>query len=88
VFLPVAAVGPTTALSRDPRLSSVTPETGRAYAWVGVVVDLLLILLGLWMISRDVWTGFAEVLVALCSAGLVLSLVQLWRGRRRGVSEG
>ncbi|MFC5179488.1 hypothetical protein [Nocardioides taihuensis] len=57
-------------------------ESKAAYAWVGIVVDLLLILVGAWMISRG-WTDFGEILVAICVVGLAASIVQLWRGRRR-----
>lgn len=57
-------------------------ESKRTYAWVGVVLDLLLIVVGLWMISRGWWTDFAEVLVAVCAVGLVVSLVQVVRGMR------
>lgn len=46
------------------------------------MVDLLLILVGAWMIARGWWTEFAEVLMAVCLVGLAVSATQLWRGRR------
>ena len=58
-------------------------ESNAALAWVGVVVDLLLILLGALMISQGWWTDFAEVLVAICTFGLAVSIFHLWRGRRQ-----
>ena len=49
--------------------------------WVGVIVDLVLIGVGLWMISRG-WTVFGEVLVVVCVVGLVVSGAQVLRARR------
>jgi hypothetical protein len=60
----------------------VAAGTRSTYAWVGIVVDLLLILVGSWMISQGWWTDFAEVLVGICSVGLVVSIYQLWRAKR------
>ncbi|HET7900881.1 MAG TPA: hypothetical protein VFL59_06800 [Candidatus Nanopelagicales bacterium] len=60
----------------------MSAESNRTYAWVGVVVDLLLILVGLVMIAQGWWTAFAEIVVAIGSFGLIVSLVQLWRTRR------
>ncbi len=60
----------------------MSSESKAAYAWVGVVVDLLLILVGFWMISQG-WTEFGEILIAICVVGLVVSIVQLWREKRR-----
>jgi hypothetical protein len=61
----------------------VTSESGRTYAWIGIVVDLLLIAVGAWLVSRGGgWRDVGEVLVGVCVVGLVVSTVQLWRGRR------
>ncbi|TQN49073.1 hypothetical protein FHX52_2234 [Humibacillus xanthopallidus] len=60
----------------------MSSESKAAYAWVGIVVDALLILVGVWMISRG-WTDFGEILVGICVVGLGASIVQLWRQRRR-----
>lgn len=59
----------------------MSSESKATYAWVGVVVDLALILVGIWMISRG-WTDFGEILVAICVVGLGVSIVQLWRESR------
>lgn len=58
-----------------------SPSSRRAYAWVGALVDLVLILVGLWMISRG-WTVFGEVVVVVSLVGLVVSAVALLRARR------
>jgi hypothetical protein len=64
----------------------MSSESKAAYAWVGIVVDVLLIFVGAWMISRG-WTDFGEILVGICVVGLAVSIVQLWRQRRRPADE-
>lgn len=62
-------------------------ESKRSYAWIGVVVDLLLILVGVVMVSQGWWTAFGEVLIAVCSVGLVVSIVQLVRGKPHSLDD-
>lgn len=56
-------------------------EPKPTYAWVGVVGDLVLVVVGVWLISRG-WTDVGEIVVLVSVVGLVASLVQLWRARR------
>jgi hypothetical protein len=54
---------------------------------MGIVVDGVLILVGLWMISRG-WTDFGEIVVGISVVGLVVSVVQLVRLRRQRPADG
>ena len=58
-----------------------------AYWRTGILVDAVLILVGLWMISRG-WTDFGEIVVGISSFGLVVSIVQLVRLRRQRPKDG
>lgn len=63
-------------------------DTSNPSYWrIGVLVDAVLILVGLWMISRG-WTDFGEIVVGISSFGLVVSVVQLVRLRKQRPTHG
>jgi hypothetical protein len=65
----------------------VSDKSNPAYWRMGIVVDGVLILVGLWMISRG-WTDFGEIVVGISVVGLVVSVVQLVRLRRQRPADG
>jgi hypothetical protein len=60
----------------------VAIESKPAYEWAGLVGEVLVILLGAWMISRG-WTDFGLTVVIVGFVGFVVSTVRLWRIVRR-----
>ena len=60
----------------------MSTEAKPAYEWVGLAVDVVLILVGVWMISRG-WTEFGSTVLIVSLVGLAVSVVRLLRMARR-----
>jgi len=65
----------------------VSEQLTAAHWRTGILVDLVLIVVGVWMISRG-WTDLGEVVVAVSVVGLAVSVVQLVRIRGRRPTDG
>ena len=60
----------------------MTSESKPAYEWVGLAVDVVLILVGAAMIAWG-WTGFGSTVLIISLVGLVVSVVRLLKMARR-----
>jgi hypothetical protein len=65
----------------------VAEKSNAAYWRTGILVDVVLILVGVWMISRG-WTDSGEVVVGVSVVGLAVSVVQLFRLRKQRPTKG
>lgn len=58
--------------------ADVTIDSRPAYEWGSVVGEVVVVLLGAWVISRG-WTAFGWILLITGVIGLVASSTRLWR---------
>lgn len=62
-------------------------ESQRKYLWVGIAVDVLIVVpVGIWLMNSgrtEFGRDFGESMVFVGSIGLVVTLVQLWRLSRQ-----
>lgn len=65
----------------------MSDESQRKYLWVGVAVDVLIVLpVGIWLMNSgrtEFGRDFGDSLLVVGSIGLVATLVQLWRLSRQ-----
>jgi hypothetical protein len=57
-------------------------ESKPAHEWLLLGVDVLLVLVGVWMINRG-WTDFGSTVLVISAVGLVVSAVRLTRAGRQ-----